>query len=398
VSLVHVLVAPDKFKGSLTAAEAARHLAAGLRGAGRLDLTVTCLPVADGGDGTLDAALAAGFDAVPVQASGPTGEPVDTGYARRGELALLELAAVCGLARLPGGRLRPLRATSFGLGEVMRAALAAGAGRLVLGLGGSASTDGGAGLLQALGARVLDRAGAPLAPGGGALGGADVLDLSGLDPAIRRAELIVAADVDNPLYGPDGAAAVYAPQKGADRADVAVLEAGLRRWADVVAAATGTDLRDEPGAGAAGGVGFAATAVLGATPRPGIEVMLELLGFRDRLAAADLVVIGEGSLDEQTLRGKAPAGVAAAARQAGVPVVAVAGRVGVDAARLAAAGISRAYALSDLEPDPARSMAGAGRLLELLAGRLARDWLTRPPGPARPAGQRPGRSGEEPRS
>lgn len=375
---MHVLVAPDKFKGSLTAAAAAGHIAAGLRRAAAPGLTVACLPVADGGDGTLDAAVAAGFAPVPVRASGPTGEPADAAYARRGRQAVLELAAVCGLARLPGGRLSPLRSSSFGLGEVVRAALDAGSAQLVLGIGGSASTDGGAGLLQALGARVLNRAGQPLPPGGGSLQDVGSLELAGLHPALRRAELTVACDVDNPLCGPHGAAAGYGPQKGAGPADVAMLDAGLCRWADVVAAATGADLREAPGAGAAGGVGFAALAVLGATPRPGIEIMLELTGFRDRLAGADLVVTGEGTLDEQTLRGKAPTGVAAAARAGSVPVIAVAGQVSLTASQLARAGITRAYALSDIEPDPVRSMASAGPLLERLAARVARDWLQEP--------------------
>jgi glycerate kinase len=373
---VHVLVAPDKFKGSLTAAEVAGHIAAGLRQVAGDGLTIACVPVADGGDGTLDAAVAAGFGRVPVRASGPTGELVDAAYGRRGELAVVELASVCGLGLLPGGRPEPLRASSFGMGEVIGAALDAGCAQIVLGVGGSASTDGGAGLLQALGARVYDRAGAPLARGGGALREAGSLDLSGLPPAVRHAAFIVASDVDNPLYGPQGAAAVYGPQKGAGPADVAVLDEGLRRWAAVVEAAGGRAPASAPGAGAAGGVGFAALAVLGAALRPGIELVLELAGFAAKVAAADLVIIGEGSLDEQTLYGKAPAGVAAAARAHGKPVVAVAGRVTLPPGPLAAAGIARAYALSDIEPDQARSMAEAGPLLEQLAGRVASDWLT----------------------
>src|SRR5690242_14854043 len=273
---VHVLVAPDKFKGSLTAAEVASHVAAGLRRAAGGGLAIACVPVADGGDGTLDAAIAAGFGRVPVRASGPTGEPVDAAYGRRGELAVVELASVCGLGLLPGGRREPLRASSFGMGEVIGAALDAGCAQMVLGVGGSASTDGGAGLLQALGARVHDRAGAPLPPGGGALREAGSVDLSGLHPAIRHTGFMVASDVDNPLYGPQGAAAVYGPQKGASPADVAVLDQGLRRWAAVVTAAGGASRADEPGAGAAGGVGYAALAVLGATLRPGIELVLDL--------------------------------------------------------------------------------------------------------------------------
>jgi glycerate 2-kinase len=392
---VHVLVAPDKFKGSLTAAEVAGHIAAGLRRVAGDGPAIACVPVADGGDGTLDAAIAAGFQRVPVRASGPTGEPVDAAYGRRGELAVVELASVCGLGLLPGGRREPLRASSFGMGEVIGAALDAACAQIVLGVGGSASTDGGAGLLQALGARVYDRAGAPLPRGGGALREADSVDLSGLHPAIGHTGFTVASDVDNPLYGPQGAAAVYGPQKGAGPADVAVLDEGLRRWAAVVTAAGGASRADEPeagaaggasradepGAGAAGGVGYAALAVLGATLRPGIELVLELAGFADKVAAADLVIIGEGSLDEQTLRGKAPAGVAAAARAHGKPVVAIAGRVTLPAGALADAGIARAYALSDVEPDLARSMAEAGPLLERLAGRVASDWLTGAVGP-----------------
>jgi glycerate kinase len=227
---------------------------------------------------------------------------------------------------------------------------------------------------------VYDRAGEPLRRGGGALREAGSVDLSGLHPAIRRTGFRVASDVDNPLYGPQGAAAVYGPQKGAGPADVAALDEGLRRWAAVVTAAGGADRAEEPGAGAAGGVGYAALAVLGATLRPGIELVLELAGFAGKLAAADLVIIGEGSLDEQTLRGKAPAGVAGAARAHGKPVVAIAGRVTLPPAALAAAGIARAYALSDVEPDLARSMADAGPLLERLAGRVASDWLTGPTG------------------
>jgi glycerate kinase len=376
---MRVLVAPDKFKGSLTAAEVAGHIATGLRRVAGDGVTTACVPVADGGDGTLDAAFAAGFERVPVRASGPTGERVDAAYGRCGNTALIELASVCGLVMLPGGRRDALRASSFGVGEVIGAAMDAGCLRIVLAVGGSASTDGGAGMLQALGARAGDRAGAPLARGGAALREARSLDLSGLHPAVRHTEFIVASDVDNPLYGPQGAAAIYGPQKGASPADVAVLDEGLRQWAAVVTAAVGVagaGREAEPGAGAAGGVGFGALAVLGAALRPGIGMILELTGFAGEVAAADLVITGEGSLDEQTLRGKAPAGVAAAARARGVPVLAIAGRVCLPADRLAAAGIARAYALSDIEPDPARCMAAAGPLLEKLAGQVARDWLT----------------------
>ena len=373
-----IVVAPDKFKGSLPATQVAAAIAAGLR-TGRPGAELVTIPIADGGEGTVDAAVAAGFERVPVTAAGPAGDPVRASYARRGEVAVVELACVCGLARLPGGpcssRAVPLTASSFGAGEVLRAALEAGARRIILGVGGSASTDGGAGLLQALGARVLDSRGGPVGRGGGALHDVAALDLAGLHPALSSAEVTLAADVDNPLTGPDGAAEVYGPQKGASPAEVAVLDAGLRRWAAVVAAAVGRDWSHAPGSGAAGGVGFAARAVLGAGSRPGIGLVLELAGFAAALDGADLVITGEGSLDTQSLAGKAPVGVARAAARLGIPVIAVTGRSTLTEAELATAGITAVYPLSDLEPDPERSLAEAAELLRRTGQMIARDRL-----------------------
>ena len=367
-----IVIAPDKFKGSLPAAEVAGAIAAGLR-AEWPEAELVTVPVADGGDGTVDAAVAAGLERVPVTVDGPTGEPVHASYARRGEVAVIELADACGLMRLPGGRPAPLTASSFGCGQVLAAALAAGARQIILGVGGSASTDGGAGLLQALGAQVLDARGVPLARGGAALRDVATLDLTGLHPALRVSSVILATDVTNPLTGPDGAAEVYGPQKGASPDQITELASGLRRWAAVVAAATGTDRSQAPGAGAAGGVGFAALAVLGAQARPGIELVLDLVDFGAALDGAALVIIGEGSLDTQTLAGKAPAGVARAAARRGIPVVAVAGRSTLTEGQLATTGISRVYTLSDLEPDPARSSAQASTLLRRVGQALARD-------------------------
>jgi glycerate kinase len=369
----HVLVAPDKFKGSLTASEVAAHIAAGLR---RVlpGLDVREVPVADGGDGTLDTAVAAGFRRVPVRAAGPTGDPVDSAYAERDGVAVVELADVSGLRRLTGGP-QPLRASSYGTGQVVRAALDAGVHTVVLGLGGSACTDGGAGFVQALGARLLDAHGVELLLGGAALSALERIDARGLHPRVREVEIVVASDVDNPLLGSRGAAAVYGPQKGATLDQVAQLDAALARWAHVVHRDLHVDAADRPGAGAAGGVGFAALAVLNATMRPGIAYLLDLVGFHHDLAGARLVVTGEGSLDEQTLHGKAPAGVAAAARDAGVPVVAVAGRNRLAREDLATAGIMGVYALTDVEPDPQRCMTEAGPLLERLAADLAADHL-----------------------
>jgi glycerate kinase len=367
--MTRVLVAPDKFKGSLTAAQVAHAVRRGLL-AVRPGLEVSTLPVADGGDGTLDAALASGFERHDVVVTGPTGEPVETAFAQRGQVAVVELADACGLNRLPGGRPAAMTAGTRGLGEVIAAALDNGCRTIIVGIGGSASTDGGAGLVAALGGRLLDDRGEPVPDGGAGLAMLHELDLSGLHPALRETELVVACDVDNPLTGPRGAAAVYAPQKGATEAEVQELDALLGRWAEIVRAATGEDRRLAPGAGAAGGVGFALVALLGATLRPGIGLVLDLLGFDGRVVGADLVVTGEGSLDEQSLHGKAPIGVAEASARAGVPVVAVCGRRLVDPATLTSAGIGAAYALTDLEPDPVVCMRDAARLLESLAPRV----------------------------
>ncbi|CAL9554038.1 Glycerate 2-kinase [Streptomyces sp. enrichment culture] len=372
-----MLIAADKFKGSLTAAQVAEHTAAGIRRA-RPGTAIEALPVADGGDGTVDAAAAAGFALRRTAVTGPLGKAVTASYALRGDTAVVEMAQASGLQKMPEGVFAPLSATTYGTGEVLLAALEAGARTVILGVGGSATTDGGAGMLTALGARFLDAGGRPLQPGGGPLRHLATADLSGLDPRLKDIEIVLACDVDNPLTGPHGAAAVYGPQKGAREADVEALDAALAHYARVLETVLGpraAHLARRPGAGAAGGVGYAALAALDASFRPGIEVLLEVLGFAGALERADLVITGEGSLDAQTLRGKAPAGVAAAARRAGRPVVAVCGRLAIGEDELRAAGIEAAYALTDLEPDPAVCMAQAGPLLERAAERLAADRL-----------------------
>jgi len=392
---MRVIVAPDKFKGSATAAEAAAALAAGLRRA-RPDLDVAELPVADGGDGTVAAALAAGYQPVRTRADGPTGEPVETTFAIRDGVAVIELADVSGLRRLPprspapgGGSpaagmaprpaFAPLTASTYGVGQVIIAALDRGAGTIVLGIGGSASTDGGAGMVQALGVRLTGRAGAPIGRGGAALADLAVVDVSGLDRRLGAVRFLVACDVDNPLLGPAGAAAVFGPQKGAGPAEVALLERALSRWSAVTIAALDEpavrggvgSLATAPGAGAAGGTGFAALAYLGASLVPGIDLVLELTGFDAALAGTDLVITGEGSLDRQTLRGKAPLGVARAAARRGVPVAVVAGRVLLTGDELAGAGFTAACSLADFEPDEAASMLKVAVLLERAGGEIA---------------------------
>ncbi|MCW2943420.1 MAG: glxK [Actinoallomurus sp.] len=379
-----VLLAPDKFKGTLDAEEVAACLADGLRRAAP-GLDIRTVPVADGGDGSIAAALRAGYRSRPVRVRGPVGDPVDTRIALRGSTAIIEIAEVCGLRRLPEGHRAPLTATSHGVGEAVLAALDAGAATVVIALGGSATTDGGAGLLSALGARLTDAAGRPLRPGGGNLADLAAVDLSGLDRRLAGIDLVLASDVDNPLLGPHGAAHTYGPQKGADPADVERLEAALNRLVTVLSQdgrlpggrrVAAREVANTPGAGAAGGLGFAAL-LLGAVPRPGADFFLRLLDFDRALAGARLVVTGEGSLDAQSLHGKAPVAVARRAAAAGLPAVAVVGACALPADRWRAAGLAEVHALVDLDPACARSPALTARLLEHLGHRLA----TEPPPP-----------------
>ncbi|MFS2242440.1 glycerate kinase [Microbacterium sp. OR16] len=369
---MRILIASDKFKGSATGSEVAAALADGIREI-TPDAVVDAAPVADGGEGTVDAAVASGFTPVTLSVTGPTGGPVDAAFAVRGEQAIIEMAAASGLDLLPNGEKDALAATSRGTGELIAAALDRGATSIVLGVGGSACTDGGAGMLQALGValRTEDR---PVRPGGAGLVDLVSADISGLDPRLDGVSFVLAADVDNPLLGDRGAAAVFAPQKGASADDVAVLEAGLSRLAEVVDVLPGVrPSATAPGAGAAGGVGYAALAVLGAVREAGIDVILRLISLDERIADADLVITGEGSLDDQSLGGKTPLGVSAAAARAGKPVVAVCGRTTLDAAQAASAGFGKVYALSGLEPEPAKSMANAVPLLREVGRAIAAD-------------------------
>jgi len=374
---LRVVVAPDKFKGSLTATEVAGIVAQTVRRHAPGATVIEC-PIADGGDGTVDVALRSGFTAVDAQVVGPLGGVTTTArYARSGRTAVIELAAAAGLGLIERpDDLTAASTSTYGVGLLVTHALDRGADRIVLGLGGSATTDGGAGMVTALGGRLLDSRGGPLARGGGALAELAVLDLADLDPRLQTVDLVLACDVDNPLQGPDGAAAVYGPQKGAQSpATVAALERGLRRWADVVAAVTGRDLRGLAGCGAAGGTAFGGVAVLGGRITSGFEMCLELSGLGEHLEDAELVIVGEGSLDSQSLRGKGPATLAAVAARRARRVVALSGRCVLSDGQLRATGIDAAYALTDVEPDPRVCMSEASRLLETVAARLAQDWL-----------------------
>ncbi|MEO5312645.1 glycerate kinase [Pseudarthrobacter sp. CC12] len=378
---MRIVIAPDKFKGSLSAPEVCSHLEKGLqRGAGG-NLDIVRIPVADGGEGTLDAAVGSGFTRRTATVTGPTGQPVEADFAVRGHEAVIEMATASGLALVPSVRngRRPdsadaTTATSLGTGQLIRAALDAGCRRIILGVGGSANTDGGAGLLQGLGARFLDSRNNELSPGGAALANLHSIDFTDFEPRLVDTRFVLASDVDNPLLGAQGAAAVFGPQKGAAQQDVGMLDAALARFVEVLAREIGfraVKAAEAPGAGAAGGVGYAAIAVLAATRRPGIDVVLEFTGLADRLAGADLVITGEGSLDEQSLLGKTPMGVARAAAGQGVPVVAVCGRTTLDQDQAAAAGFEDIHALTALETDVDRCIAEAGPLLEQLGTQIS---------------------------
>lgn len=384
-----VVIAPDTFKGSLPAGDVARAVASGYRRATPSALLAP-VPMADGGEGTLEAVTAGGdtdWDIEVHRVTGPDGRPVSARWGTRSEsestVAVVELAEASGLSDMAPDA-NPMRATSRGTGELLRAALDGGARTIVLALGGSACTDAGAGLLSALGARLSDRSGRPIGEGAAGLADLAAADVGTLDPRLSRARIVIAADVDSPLVGPSGAVEVFGPQKGLDTRQVRHAAQAMHQVVDVLAEAAGraggpawsehvARAAHIPGAGAAGGVGFAALGLLGAVRRPGVEVVMELVGLEEKIAAADLVVTGEGSLDTQSLAGKVPVGVAGCAARYDVPVVAVCGRNGLDRDGLAAAGIDRVWALSDLAADEADSIARAGELLDTVGSRVAAE-------------------------
>ncbi|MDI5983976.1 glycerate kinase [Halomonas sp. M4R5S39] len=363
-----ILICPDSFKDALSAAEAARAIACGIARTGGEVVTLEC-PLADGGEGSLDALIAAtGAERRTAEVHDALGRPTraDWGWHPASRTAYVELAEASGLQQLTPGERTALHSTTRGVGELIRAALDAGAERLLLTLGGSATNDGGAGMLAALGARLLDAQGHELAPGGAALERLAGLDLSGLDPRLAGLAVEAAVDVDNPLLGERGASTVFGPQKGATAADVERLDAALAHFADLAAEALGEDHRDLAGAGAAGGMGFAARAFLGAELRPGIELVMAQAGFDALLGDADLVITGEGQLDGQSLGGKTPVGVARAARRRGVPVVVLAGRLAPGWQAAFDEGVSAAFALAD---GPMALDEALERCAELLADR-----------------------------
>jgi len=379
---VNIVVAPNAFKGSLSAAQAAAAMGDGIRRV-FADARIHSVPVADGGDGLLD------ILETPLQAErqvrrvrGPLGETTEAAflYSPARELAVIEMAAAAGMALLPPDRLDTLQASTHGVGQLLEAALDLGARHIVLGIGGSATTDGATGLASALGMRFLDEAGQTLAGDGANLSHIRRIDTSSLDSRLAGIRLEVACDVDNPLLGEHGAAAVYAPQKGASAEQVMQLEQGLANLAEVIERQFGVDVRDLPGGGAAGGMGAGLQALFRAELKPGAQLVLELLQVEEAIAAADLVLTGEGRLDYQTRYGKAPGAVAALASKHAVPCIAVAGMLDDSAYELHEAGFSAVFSLCPgpvpLQQAVAHTAAYLARSTEqamrcLQAGRLA---------------------------
>ncbi|MEG0858686.1 MAG: glycerate kinase [Pseudomonas sp.] len=371
-----IVIAPDSFKDSLSAEGVAEAIALGLAQVWPEATLVKC-PMADGGEGTMEAIVAAcSGELRRQQVQGPLGEPVQAGWGWLAEshTAIIEMAQASGLQLLSLGQRDACRSSTYGTGQLISAALDAGARRIILAIGGSATNDAGSGMLRALGLRLLDAQDQPLVEGGQALRQLARLDASELDPRLAQVQLEVAADVDNPLCGSNGASAVFGPQKGASPEQVQLLDAALGHFADHCAALLNQDVRDFPGCGAAGGMGFAAKAFMQATFRPGIDVVAELAGLDQAVQGADLVITGEGRFDAQTLRGKTPFGVARIAKRHGVPVVVIAGTLGEGYEQLYRHGIDAAFALASGPMTLEQACTNAAALLQARAGDIARLW------------------------
>lgn len=342
-----VVIAPDKFRGSLSADEAARAMARGVH-AVDAGAAVDCVPMADGGEGTVASLVAAtGGTRVEVEVTGPLGSPVRAEFGRSGDgrVAVIEMASASGLSLVPRGQRDPSRTTTRGTAELLLAAIASGAKRVILGIGGSATNDGGAGLAQGLGYHLLDAEGREIGPGGGAIGRLARIDASRRDSRLDGVEIAVACDVDNPLTGPRGASAVYGPQKGADPEMIARLDANLAHFARVVERDLGVSIDQIPGAGAAGGLGGGLVAFAHGTLEPGVELVIKTVGLAERLRDADLCLTGEGAIDASSAFGKTAVGVARLARGLGCPTLALAGTLGKGAEAVLNEGIDAYFSL-----------------------------------------------------
>ena len=372
-----IVIAPDSFKESLSAPKVAAAIVQGLSQAAP-EAHCVCIPMADGGEGTVEAILAAtGGESRINVVQDALGRPIQAQWGwLPGKVAIVEMACAAGLELIATTERDPLRASSFGVGQLIGHALDMGATQIVLGLGGSATNDAGAGMLQALGLGLFDAQGKTLAPGGAALANLAHIDTRTFDPRLKDVHITIASDVNNPLCGLQGASAVFGPQKGATPAQVSKLDTALGHFADVCARTLGKDPRNAPGSGAAGGLGFAAHTWMQARFRPGVEVVAELGGLAVAIQGAQLVITGEGRMDAQTLHGKTPMGVAKIAQAAGVPVIAIAGSLGAGYQALYKTGIVAAFSLVSGPMTLEQACADTEQLLKDRAQDILRLWLS----------------------
>jgi len=380
-----ICIAPDSFKESLTAREAAEAIASGVLRANP-DCEIVCVPMADGGEGTVAAMVdATGGDLRSVRVTGPLGEPVDAEFGILGDTrasasanspaAVIEMAAASGLALVPERLRNPLKTTTRGTGELIRAALDAGAKTIIIGIGGSATVDGGAGMAQALGVRLLDSSGNDIGPGGGALEHLASIDISALDKRLAGVRIEVACDVDNTLTGPRGAAPVYGPQKGATPQMVEQLSQNLERLAAIIKRDIGIDIAEMPGGGAAGGLGAGLAAFLGAKIIPGIDIVIRHVRLEEKMRDSQLVFTGEGRIDSQTPRGKVPAGVARTAAKLGIPAIALAGSIDYASVTAEEIGVSAMFCILDGPATLSDACTRTRELLEQTAEQVLRMFL-----------------------
>lgn len=375
---MRIVVAPDSYKGSLSAVAVATAMEQGILSVFP-QAEVYKVPIADGGEGTVEALVTATNGRIIQQTvTGPLGETVTAfwGLLGDGETAVIEMAAASGLPLVPKAKRDPRITTTFGTGQLIKAALEQGIRKFIIGIGGSATNDGGVGMAQALGAKFRDAAGQELPYGGSTLAGLAAIDLSGLDARLSEASIMVACDVDNPLCGPKGASAVYGPQKGATPAMVAELDAALHQFAIIAKTATGKDIAELPGAGAAGGLGAGLLFFTNAQLKPGVEIVLETTGFENIVKEAALVITGEGNTDFQTAFGKAPVGVAKIAQRHNVPTVCLSGGLGKDHEQVLAHGID---SIMSIVPHPMtldECLSSAAALVQAATGRLCRLLVT----------------------
>ncbi|MFS0750517.1 glycerate kinase [Oceanobacillus sp. 1P07AA] len=370
-----IVIAPDSFKESMTAKQAAVAIANGFKSVFKEQVDLELIPMADGGEGTTQSLADALKGTIYTKnVTGPLGDSVTASYAISGDrtTAIIEMAEASGIALVSSDKRDPLKTSTFGTGELIQVALDHGVSKIILGIGGSATNDGGAGMVEALGGRLLDSKGNSLPSGGGSLIDLDNIDLSNLDERLQDVEIIVACDVDNPLLGEYGASAIYGPQKGADNKMVAELDSALSNYHDVLERVTKKSVKDIPGAGAAGGLGAGLLAFLNAKLEPGVKIVLKETHFNNRVADADLVITGEGKIDGQTIYGKTPIGVAKAAKRINIPVIALSGTLGSDYEKVYDHGIDAAFSIVQGPCDLEDALKNGPDYLEGLARNVAR--------------------------